>query len=116
MNYKLKADSTNENETLQASQSCSPYSLTRNSFSSSVARSSTVISSHRIHNKNGSLTRYALSKGYIQISPHYPDTHLYLKMENDVILIRGYKEGKTRKTNKEFTSIVKAREYLKVTR
>lgn len=94
---------------------CNLYSLTRNIFASPVARHSKVIMTHQTHTKTGLPTLFGLAKGYIQSSPHYPETKLSICMVDTVIYVEGKKaDGSYLK--KPFTRLKDARKYLKQTR
>ena len=73
------------------------------------------MSSVKIRYKNGNLTTKGLQLGYIQVSPFWPTTHLYLSMDYDRFVIKGWNE-KGKGVHKSFDKLVSARKYLGVTK
>lgn len=47
----------------------------------------------KIRYKNGNLTTKGLQLGYIQVSPYYPTTHLFLELSYDKFLVKGITES-----------------------
>jgi hypothetical protein len=61
--------------------------------------------------KNGNLTTTGLRRGYIQVSPFYPNTRLYLTYDYDHFIVKGYNErGKA--IVKSFLALKDARKFL----
>ena len=107
--------SSNEKSSSQKSEQsnpiCSLYSLTRNSLSNLLSRSSGRIMKHQTHTKKGQVTLYGLSKGYIQASPHYPTNSLHLTgKEGDIYIQGSLKSGQF--ISVRFTKLKDARRYL----
>ena len=46
----------------------------------------------KIRHKNGNLTTKGLQLGYIQVSPFWPTTHLYLSIDYDKFVVKGWNE------------------------
>ena len=95
----------------QSNPICSLYSLTRNSLSNLLSRSSGRIMKHQTHTKKGQVTLYGLAKGYSQASPHYPTNSLHLTgKEGDIYVQGSLKSGQF--ISVRFTKLKDARRYL----
>lgn len=73
----------------------------------------TTPASAKIKYKNGNVTATALRRGYIQVSPFFPKTHLYLTYEYDMYVIKGYNKH-NKGVNKSFHILKDARAYLEI--
>jgi len=111
--FTLHLPSQAKHENL-STKSSDPYSFTRSALSSTVARHSSKIVSHKTHTAKGEPTKYGLIKGYIQASPYYPKTELSICLENDKITVQGKTES-GQYLNREFKKLKDARRFLKET-
>jgi hypothetical protein len=91
------------------------YSHTRCALAGATAMSNSKITTKKIYNKNGDITKYGISRGYIQVSPFYPKTHLYLSSTEDAIYTVSGTNESGRTIHKTFIDLKVAREYLKST-
>ena len=98
----------------QNNQSQSLYSLTRNSFNRTTIVTSSRISKHKTHNKNGDVTLHGLQSGFIQVSVAYPEVKVVMEssLQYDHIIVRGL-DRKGVKVSRSFNLISRARAYLK---
>lgn len=93
-------------------QSRNLYSNIRNPLVGATAMSQSIVSSHKTHTKKGAVTKYGFSKGYIQVSPYYPATKIYLSQVDEYYVVAGFNQlGKP--VHKSFLSHKDARSYLK---
>lgn len=112
--FSLTLHLRNTEHAQSSNQSSSLYSLTRNSLSSPMARSAGRIMNHKTHTKKGEPTLYGLLKGYIQASPHYPETSLAISWENESIVVQG-KTKSGQYLDRKFKKLKDARRFLRET-